>query len=959
MNTVDFLKKIWPSEGVFLLAVKTDKGFRHKGFESAEDAAEWAGHADTAGVDVYHACAAYRQRPYVDANGHRVSRTRENWLSAKAFWCDVDCGAEKAESGAGYATKEDARIAVDRWCIEHQFPAPMVVSSGHGLHCYWVLTDSLPPDEWVKFASAIKASMRSEGVRVDPTRSADFASILRPVGTHNRKSDPVLVEVLRDEPAVDTAVFLAAAANLVASGVSAPPAYLVGEKVEELPFPEAEYSARLVADKCPLMAKLRDTQGDVSYETWRGLIGVIHFCKEGLPLAREWSARRAETGHAQTDVDLRFNSWNAGPTTCDMLADSDKSFCEMCPYRSKIKTPLVLGREMPEPKAETVEAHTEDDARETALQVDIPELPQGYEWNNGQMIHWVKDKDGNLQPKAFCRHRFYLVGRIRNHENAYEYVVRVHLPHNAIRTFKLSGEIIGQGGAKLFGALGAREILVSNNPDAGTHMCAYLRDQVRKIMDEKTVMPTYSSFGWQDDGSFLLGNRLYKEDGSIAEALLSGYALDRKDDLPMPRGSLEEYAKALNWVYNRPGMEPMQYVICAMFASPMVKLFDMSYSGIPIAITGAASGKGKTTACLAALSGFGDASRLTVAGEAGATPKARSALLGTMSDIPVLFDEVTNMTANALSSLAYALSNGMEPLRLRATSGAVRFADRETWHLHAACTGNSYIGARLAQNGQSEAEAMRIFELRVDKYDIPQLNPIEVTQKLAAMNRNAGCAGEALIRWLVSHKDEFTQAAKEVQGVVVEDETLITNAKYRFFRNHVILSLTAAAIMKNLGIIEFDLRKLTEFALQAVKDLCEMAKLANAVDYDSALTEMIDSMQMDILVTPMYRLPRNSPPYDFRPKTALVGRAIKSPKPTEEFNNKLYLSSKAIRQWCVEHRVDQTAFKDYLKNKGVFTGTTMFRLGTSTKLISSPQRCWEIDLGKIDIDLSNIGESNE
>lgn len=950
MNTKEFLEKIWPSEGIYLLAVKTDKGFRHKGVSSIDEAVRYLSAYDTRpDWNTFHACAAYKAMP---TKGH--TRTSDNWLSAKAFWCDIDCGKDD-----GYATKQEAVDALLVWCDNRGMPNPMIIDSGHGIHAYWPLTEPVNPTDWVKAASGIKAAMKADDFRADPTRTADFASILRPVGLHNRKdvNDPLEVKLIQDAEPTDTMEFMSIVMNIVASSTEgfdsvAVPAYLSGENAEAVTeYPEVECSAMKIADKCRQMQVLRDTQGDVSYETWRGLVGLISFCKEGLPLAESWSSRRAETGHAQTDTKLRFNSWGSAPTTCEFLENCNGAMCENCPFKGKIKTPLVLGREMPEPQAETVEVHEESDTRKEKITVDVPELPQGYEWNNGVLVHWTTDKNGNLVPHPFCGTRFYLVARIRNSDGEFEYVARLHLPDGSLRTFRLEGAVIGQGGTKLMGALGSHEIMATNNPDATQHMGSYLRDLVRKIMSDKEVMPTYASFGWQDDGSFLIGTRLYKEDGTVGSALLSGYAEDNKDALGLPKGSLDKYVEALNWVYDRPGMEPMQYVICAMLASPLVKLYGASYKGIPVVITGASSGKGKTTACLSALYAFGDATKLTIAGDVGATMKARSALLGTMSDLPVLFDEVTNMRADVLSSLAYALSNGVEPLRLRATQGSVRFADRETWNLQAACTGNTYVGAKLAQNGQTEAEAMRLFEIRVDGYDIPILNPAEVSQRLDAMAKNSGCAGEAFIKWLVTHKAEFHSIAAEMLKLVGDDPMLVREPKYRFFRNQVVLTLTCAKILKQIGIIRFDIDRLAAFAKRAVRELCHMAEETNAVNYEAALKSFIRDHQLDIFQSDRLKLPRGSKPYEPRVKTYLVGRAIRATEQTkkEPYANRLLLSASEVRNWCVDNRVDVNAFANDLKDKGILLErNARLYLTVSTNLTSAQERCWVLDLNKID-----------
>lgn len=945
MNTVDFLKKIWPEEGIYLLAVKTDSGFRHKGVRSAEEACAYiAGYEKHPDWNIFHACAAYMEMP---KPGH--VRTSDNWLSAKAFWCDIDCG-----KGDGYATKQEALDALLMWCDSRGLPSPMVIDSGHGIHAYWPLTEAVNPTDWVKAASAIKSAMKADGFKADPTRTADFASILRPVGSHNRKdpANPLEVTLIQDAEATDTMAFMAAISNLIVSSpeffdLGAAPSYLTGEKTEAVAeYPEVECSAELIAGKCRQMQRLRDTRGDVSYETWRGLIGLISFCKEGLPLAEAWSERRAETGHTQTDVALKFNSWGSAPTTCDFLANCDAKMCENCPFKGKIKTPLVLGRVAPQPEAETVEVHQEGDGRKEKLTVEVPPLPEGYEWNGSQMVHWTPDKEGNLKPHPFSRMRFYLVARIRNADGEYEYVARAHLPDGSLRTFDLPGCVIGQSGSKLMGTLGSYEIFSTNNSDAGVHMSSYLRDQIHTIMKSKQVTATYSSFGWQEDGSFLVGTRLYKEDGTVSEALLAGYAKDNAGALPIPKGTLEGYAEPLNWIYSRPGMEPMQYVICSMLASPLVKGLDAAYRGIPVAITGADSGKGKTTACLAALYAFGDAAKLTVAGEAGATSKARSALLGTMSDIPVLFDEVTNMRPEVLSSLAYALSNGMEPMRLRAGTGSVRFADRETWNLHAACTGNTYMGAKLAANGQTEAEAMRIFELRVDDYLVPRLDPILVSEKLNEIASNAGCAGEELVKWLVTHRLEAKRIISEVREQLGKHSLKLRNAKYRFFRSHATLTLAMARILKDLGIVRFDLDALTKFAVDAIEKLCEMTEVTNAVNYDDALVQMLSDFQVDIAQTETYELPITAKPYEIRVRNKLVGRAIpySQAHTSDKYSNRILLSTRAVRDWCSAFRVDTSAFARHLKNRGVLiTVSERATLGRSTTIVSAQERCWMLD----------------
>src|SRR4029077_16718659 len=86
---------------------------------------------------------------------------------------------------------------------------------------------------------------------------------------------------------------------------SASPAPGINDDLVSTP-PRMESSALEAAQHCSQPAFMRDTKGDVSYEHWRGVIGIIKHCTEGIALAREWSEDRAATGHTQNDVLTRF-----------------------------------------------------------------------------------------------------------------------------------------------------------------------------------------------------------------------------------------------------------------------------------------------------------------------------------------------------------------------------------------------------------------------------------------------------------------------------------------------------------------------------------------------------------------------------------------------------------------------------------------------------------------------------
>jgi|GEM_PF-1058997 len=133
-------------------------------------------------LDVYHACASFISPD---------NRTAANTVGARAFWFDVDIGLGKSISKKGYATTDKAREAQDSFCNQIALPpSNAVVNSGSGFHLYWLLNELIDKDIWKIAAKKLKALTIELGFYVDPSRTADIASVLRPPGTLNHKSSP-------------------------------------------------------------------------------------------------------------------------------------------------------------------------------------------------------------------------------------------------------------------------------------------------------------------------------------------------------------------------------------------------------------------------------------------------------------------------------------------------------------------------------------------------------------------------------------------------------------------------------------------------------------------------------------------------------------------------------------------------------------------------------------------------
>jgi Domain of unknown function (DUF927) len=988
MDTLEFLRTILPDEGIHYLALFRE-GYQfpaHRAYSDLETMAYAIEEmADKKGLSVYHACASYL-KAVIEVETEdpdkpkRKYRIPENWDRAKAFWVDIDCGQEKFDKGEGYLTKSDAAKAIFKFADTIGWARPMMVDSGNGLHAYWPLTKALKSDSWRKLANVLKATLAHEGVRADPTRTADFSSILRPVGSVNRKNGgakDVRVKslcVAQDAKALATALLNYAAEHGVKQPKTAAPSQprvksdLNSDLTAHISYPEIPSMGVEVAAKCAQVALMRDTQGDVGYEHWRGVIGLLTHCEDGRPLAESWSAERENTGHAQIDWQAKFDTWGSGPTTCEFFEKCNPDGCVGCEFKGKVKSPIILGRVIPIAAESEVEVVSNEGESEV---VTAPALPTSYVFSNGLLTRLLPDKDGVLQSFPFCTLLFYPTTRIRGEDGTYRIGMRMHLPNKRVRDFEMSHESMASQ-TDMLRAMAKYELTQSNHKDAGSHMAAYLRDQLEALKRQVEEVSTLTNFGWKPDGTFLIGDRLYSADGSVRKVLLGGSATRYAVSLPAPKGALAGYADALNFMYNRAGMEHWQYAICSGWGSMLTPMCEELFKGLLVALRGGDSGKGKTTCCYASLYAFGNAEGMSLKSKDGFTYNALWAVLGAFNNLPVLLDELTNMDASMFSDLAYGVSNGQEKIRLTSKGGSVGFANTIQWRLSPFVTGNrDFHGLLATTQANSQAEAVRLVQINVDTYPVVHLDEdpqreAEIAQQcIDAMKANAGCAGDAMTRYVVQNVKALTD---EVRAMTLELAKHLPETKYRFYRAHGACTLTMCRVARDLGIVEFDLDRLFNFTVELLKELAANVSITNTVTMEDAFSRMMAELASRIIVTHEFRdarhkngpeTPRN------RIQGSVAGRYVLGTMTSRDCAGHIMLNQKEVRDWCMRNRTDYNAMIDQLERDGALVKRMdKVTLTRGTDFPTVQARCVVVNSYKLDKDAltlvsSSVGQTGD
>lgn len=955
MDTLEFFRAVLPPEGPYFLAFQKAgrKGLAHKSFASLEVMAEAvAVHSADPELTIYHACASYKQ-PFIEGeNGKREYRKEANWSKAKALWVDVDCGEEKAADGKGYARKKEAAAAVLGFAVSIGLPAPMLVDSGNGLHCYWPTITPVGPNTWRRLAGWLKALLAHHGVLADPSRTADFASILRPVGSIHRKGEPRLVKAKTPGQAIEPLELhkILAAAVSKSGLVSEQPRPISADLNDDLTahlHPQIPTSAKLIAEHCSQMMRFRDTKGDLNYEVWRGLIGIIKHCTEGIDLAREWSVDR-HINHEQCDVDHKYTTWNSPPTSCEFLERNDPDGCAGCKYKGKIKSPIVLGRTVPEEqKAETVEA----DVDGQPMAVEIPEFPTNFRWENGQMVRYMQDKDNIWHAIAFADRLFYPIHRIEKSDTKFAINIRMHMPKNKLRDFMINTSALSSS-TDLGRALFDYELLTTNNKDAINHMSAYLKESLKKLMEQAEHLKTMSSFGWKDDmRAFLIGDRLYRDDGSVTKVLISGPAAAEAAAFEKVNGSVEKFAEAVNFVYANPGMEPLQYAIASSLGSALTPLYsDPVYRGLLVALTGGNTAKGKTTAAEVGLSMWGNFRLMKIAREGGATVNGRWSMFGAYNNLPILIDEITHIPAKDFSELAYTMSIGIEKRRMRMVGGEAIKAPLATWAGSSYTTANTDLASLLA-SGQhnSEAEAVRFVQIKIDNYPIPVFPDGVVARAASQMEQNSGAAGDKFLRYVVPHVADVMQRFDRIERRL---EGRIQGATYRYYRGHAACTLVAAEIATELGIFNFNQEKLFDTCVDIMQRMIDAVKEQNIMSADDALNTMIKDLMPRIInsvgcvdqrgIAPEQVNHMSQPP---------VGRWIRGGTHGQDgpLAGRLYLVKKDVQAWCLKNRIEPKNIVDCAKAAGaLISEEEKFTIGKGTQYATASLKCLVLDMRKLE-----------
>ena len=914
MTDKDLLSTVQPADGWFAVVGIKGRTVVQKFKETREEVDQLVKRYVAEGRDVYFGVAKYATPD---------NRTKDNVKSLRSFWLDIDCGEGKATANPtsgrpdGYIDQLTGVRALGAFCELVGLPKPTLVNSGRGIHAYWPLTRDISREEWEPVAARLLNLCTTQDLYVDNS-VFEVARILRVPDTLNFKDDPPKpVTVLHYADPLDYEELC----DLL--GVELEPQ---AEELVDVPQVKRELSdfaksmiqntvsnfgkimrRSISGTGCNQLLDAYNTRDTLSEPRWFDALSIAKFCND-----KETAIHNMSQGHDDYDYDATEYKIQhiLGPHTCSQFEKHNPGGCEGCPHRDKIKSPILLGKEIAAATEEdsVIVEEPEVGSEEPPVVHTVPEYPFPFVRGKTGGIYFVPQEE-EVEPVCVYEHDLYVTKRMRDPNDGDVVVIKVHMPRDGVKEFVIANTDVTDPN-ELRKKLAFQGVITS--PKKFKLLADYIHASIKDLQHREKAELMRLQFGWADkDSKFIIGDREISKDGvyhsppSRTTKAVAAY---------FEKGGSYEKWREVFALYGTPGLEPHAFAALSAFGSPLLKFTGQS--GAMINLIHPASGSGKTTIIRMINSVYGSSDRSGAT--ADDTLVAKILLLGITCNLPYTIDEITNMSAATYSGLIYNITQGRGRNRGKGSTNELR-ENNTTWNAIAVSSSNASLIERLSSIKKNpDGETMRTME-----YTVGFSKALDVAYAKAMfdqhLNQNYGHAGEIYASYLVNNLEEVKNLLLVTQRKI--DTEMQLTQRERFWSAVVAANMAGGQIAKRIGLIDWDLKAIYSFATSLVQDL-RQTNTAPLIPITEIVGQYCNRYCQNILST-----------YDeVDARTNLAMQPVREPRGEllirhEIDTQKIYVLAKAFKDYCVGN---QTNYRDTLKE----LGDLGFYLGTETKRMS-------------------------
>lgn len=933
MNTRTFLGTVLGDEGTYCVwANRIADGRKVQKFYPDLDAVIYAAHNfDAEGFDAYFALGTFSEVG---------SRDATNVKQLRAFFLDLDCGPTK-----DYPDQPTALAALRGFCRQLNLPRPTLINSGRGIHVYWPLVMPVPRETWLPVAERLKALCKQHGLRADPVVTADAARVLRVPGTHNHKSDPptevVLVGAVAD--AVELAAFsdrlgqVAPDAGLFGNGTRAP--YVPRERDLMMDALTGSVKSRFrtimlktVEGKgCAQLGEVVLNQANVSEPLWRAGLSIAKNCTDADKAIHRISNLHPNYSPDATEAKAHLIK---GPYKCATFDEYRPGVCPECKHWNKIGSPIALGREVEAAPDEAVVVVEQPLATPDVppMQYVIPKYPPPYfRGRAGGVFKHGKDEEGEPKDTLVYFNDIYVVRRLKDPELGEALVMRLHLPKDGVREFTVPLAAVGTKDEfrKYLAMQGVAVLGVAE-------LMEYTMRWANELQFQSEAEEAQRQFGWIDDSGtcFAAGNRLIYKDRVEVNAP-SGATLGLFPYFQI-KGTLDGWKQTMKF-YNRPGMEPHQFMVGLQFGAQLMEF--QSINAAAFHMYSKESGLGKTTGMLAGASVWGDPDLLMLQERDTFNSKMNRAEV--YKNLAVYMDEMTNTKPQDLSDWAYQLPSGLQRNRMGLKANTER-ARGKPWKTLFGTTGNTSMLERISlYKALPKAEAQRVLEYRVTRVAFDTKS--ETDRFATEIKENYGHAGTVFIQYVMNNLEQVKQLADATQKRIDAEAGL--TAENRFWSALASRTITGLLVAKRAGLIDWQIGAIVAWVVKAMQDARNVV-FEMHTDVESILTDYLAAnynSMLRIKSTDDARRPPTGIDHLIQPEATPRGNMLVA---RYEYDvKKLYLLPKPLKEWCGKQQINYAGFVDGLKEGRTACIKAKVRMAKGTHVNLPPVDALIIDCG--------------
>lgn len=901
-------------------------------------------------------------------------RKQVNAVRARCLWADIDAGKKTAT----YANASEAAAAVVNFRTVTGLVPSIVVSSGMGLHVYWQLAHDVDIPTWRTLAATFHQVCVKHGLDVDPTRAEDCASILRLPGTAHIKSGKT-VDVLWDDAIQYDPDDLLRIMKGMVGDVPVKSVPVPVEKTVTNPLFDAEMDAmgltqitapRRTAKDVAASCKQILLMGSASYGAWYYAMTVLKCCDGGHEAAHILS--RSDPRY---DINTCESKWNATsdnmPTSCAHFAAERPDLCQGCVMFGQGKNPLmapvpsVVPVESTEPVA-VVKAPASDGSLDlsnthafnlraissTQFRVDA----DGVWW-----LETVKDKAAEafvVEPRCIStvplyfkyiareeksqrepkRHYIFEARHADGHSEDLAFIPDQHLNVSKVQQWFANGRMFPSDGSY----------------PAKVYM-DFINAYLASIARDAVEIDTIDHFGWTMTEDPATHTRIPAF--ALPQGIVSAAGVKLVKPAPdiaqiasefSAKGSLDDWRFGVN-LYKTLGQYAGQLGVVLSLAAPFMKYGLGEAKSATYSLWSDVPGKGKSHVLRCAASVWGDPSQQLV--QRNTSSVAIQRRLAILHNVPVMCDELTDVSDDVMYGLAYTLAGGKEKSKLRSSGdGFIKTGDWQT--VTYATANKSFKTAIAAKAGDSEATLLRVIEFDCDfkSYaDSPDLTGY-INACMAAVKNNYGRAGAEFIHRLLKSNRSLDTIPTLVEHWV---NTVGFESAERFISSPLAIAIIIGKWAVEEGIIDYDMDALESWVIGVLIPHNRRATKHGIVTPEDAMREYLADRQLNtLIVTDNHR----NPDKQRDPGVRGMPDAYVKLMPTRELRVRVeYTNSTVIfnlndfREWCKARNLTADVVLRKLRDHGIGSATSSKNLAYDVSYISLP-RCKCIVLDRLSVE---------